>query len=155
MAGAKNGVVNYARVENFNNYDKPELEDFGEASFTLDTGTSCYCRIDWLTPKAARTWGDGRLFVLGTEGYLETRKYVDVGNPKGNPAIYLVTHDEERVIDFKGPQNFPFFGNLILDCLNRTENAMTQEHAFKSAELSLLAQKLTDENRSSKHSHSC
>lgn len=145
MAGAKDGTVNFARVENFNNPDQPGLEDFGEASFTLDTGTSCYCRIDWLTPNAARTWGDGRLFILGTEGYLETRKYLDVGNPEGNPAIYMVNHKEERVIDFKGAQNFPFFGNLILDSLNRTEKAMTQEHAFKSAELSLQAQKIADE----------
>ena len=35
---------------------------------------------------------------------------------------------------------YPFFGQLILDCLNRTENAMTQEHAFKAAELCLTAQ---------------
>jgi hypothetical protein len=35
---------------------------------------------------------------------------------------------------------FPFFGQLILDCLNRTEHAMTQEHAFLAAELCLQAQ---------------
>jgi hypothetical protein len=39
-----------------------------------------------------------------------------------------------------GATGYPFFGQLILDCLNRTENAMTQAHAFKAAELSLLAQ---------------
>lgn len=147
MASAKDGTVNFARVENFNNPDKPELEDFGEASFTLDTGTSCYCRIDWFTPNAARAWGDGRLFVLGTEGYIETRKYLDVGHPEGHPAIYLVNNDEERIINFEGAQNFPFFGNLILDSLNRTENAMTQAHAFKSAELCLRAQKLADQSK--------
>ena len=36
---------------------------------------------------------------------------------------------------------YPFFGGLILDCLNRTEKAMTQAHAFKAAELCLLAQR--------------
>ncbi|MCZ6675505.1 MAG: Gfo/Idh/MocA family oxidoreductase [Verrucomicrobia bacterium] len=136
--------VNFARVENFNNPDQPGLEDFGETSLTLDTGVSCYCRIDWFTPDAARAWGDGRLFALGTEGYIEVRKYLDVGHPGNQPSVFLVNHEEERVITFEGPQNFPFFGELILDCLNRTENAMSQEHAFSSAELSLLAQQMAD-----------
>ena len=33
-----------------------------------------------------------------------------------------------------------YFGQLILDCINRTENAMTQEHAFKAAELCVKAE---------------
>lgn len=37
---------------------------------------------------------------------------------------------------------YPFFGQLILDCLNRTEHAMTQEHAFKAAELCVQAQRM-------------
>ena len=139
--------VNFARVENFNNPDKPELDDFGEASLTLDTGASCYCRIDWFTPDAARAWGDGRLFALGTDGYIEVRKYLDVGRPDNPPSVFLVNQEEEREFTFEGAQHFPFFGELILDCLNRTEKAMTQEHAFNSAELSLLAQKYGDENR--------
>ena len=139
--------MNFARVENFNNSDKPELDDFGEASLTLDNGTSCYCRIDWFTPDAARAWGDGRLFALGTEGYIEVRKYLDIGRPDNPPSVFLVNHEEEREFTFEGAQHFPFFGELILDCINRTENAMTQEHAFNSAELSLLAQKFAEENR--------
>ena len=39
------------------------------------------------------------------------------------------------------------FGALVLDCLNRTENAMTQAHAFKAAELCLKAQALADATR--------
>ncbi len=141
------GKVNFARVENFNNPDKPELDDFGEASLTLDNGTSCYCRIDWFTPDAARAWGDGRLFALGTDGYIEVRKYLDVGRPDNPPSVLLVNQEEEREFTFEGAQHFPFFGDLILDCIHRTENAMTQEHAFNSAELSLLAQKYAEENR--------
>jgi predicted dehydrogenase len=141
------GKVNFARVENFNNPDKPGLDDFGEASLTLDNGTSCYCRIDWFTPDAARAWGDGRLIALGTEGYIEVRKYLDIGRPDNPPSVFLVNHEEEREFTFEGAQHFPFFGKLILDCLHRTENAMTQEHAFNSAELSLLAQKYAEEHR--------
>lgn len=139
--------VNFARVENFNNPDKPELDDFGEASLTLDNGVSCYCRIDWFTPDAARSWGDGRLLALGTDGYIEVRKYLDIGRPDNSPSVFLVNQEEEQQYTFDGPQQFPFFGALILDCLNRTENAMTQEHAFKSAELSLRAQAFAEKNR--------
>jgi predicted dehydrogenase len=76
FTGAKDGVVNFARVENFTAPDKPGLEDFGEASLTMDTGASCYCRIDWLTPDGLRVWGDGRVFVVGTKGTMEIRKYI-------------------------------------------------------------------------------
>lgn len=139
--------VNFARVENFNNPDKPGLDDFGEASLTLDNGVSCYCRIDWFTPDAARSWGDGRLLALGTDGYLEVRKYLDIGRPDNPPSVFLVNQEEEREYTFDGPQHFPFFGEFILDCLNRTEKAMTQEHAFQSAELSLRAQELAEKHR--------
>jgi predicted dehydrogenase len=138
------GNVNFARVENFNNPDRPELDDFGEASLTLDNGISCYCRIDWFTPNASRAWGDGRLLALGTDGYIEVRKYLDIGRADNPPSVFLVNNEEEREITFEGAQHFPFFGELILDCLNRTENAMTQEHVFKSAELSLLAQQIAE-----------
>jgi predicted dehydrogenase len=139
--------INYSRVENFNSPDKPGLDDFGETSLTLSNGVSCYCRIDWFTPDAARAWGDGRLIALGTEGYIEVRKYLDVGRPDNPPSLFLVNNTEEREMTFEGAQHFPFFGDLILDCLNRTENAMTQEHAFMSAELSLKAQELGESNR--------
>ena len=82
--------------------------------------------------------------MLGTDGYLEVRKNVDAGNPAGEPCVILVNHSEERVITFDGSEPFPFFGRMILDCLHRTENAMTQEHAFTAAELSLQAQALAD-----------
>ncbi len=144
VTGAKDATINYSRVENFNNPDKPELEDFGETSLTMDNGASCYCRIDWFTPDAARAWGDGRLFVLGTEGYVEVRKYLDIGRPDSVPSVFLVNHEEETETRFEGPQAFPFFGELVLDMVNRAENAMTQEHAFKAAELSLKAQEIAD-----------
>lgn len=147
ITGASDATINFSRVENFGSPDKPELEDFGETSMTMNNGASCYCRIDWFTPDASRVWGDGRLFVLGTEGYIEVRKYVDVCRPEGSPSVFLVTNDEEKEISFGGAQHFPFFGDLVLDMVNRTENAMTQEHAFKSAELSLKAQKIADEAR--------
>jgi predicted dehydrogenase len=147
FSGARAGQVNFARVDNCENSDKPSFEDFGEASLTLDTGASCYCRLDWFTPAGSNTWGDGRLFVLGTTGMLEVRKYMEIAQPGQQDHIYLVDGSGERVIDCHGKIGFPFFGQFILDVLNRTENAMTQEHAFLAAELSMQAQKIADAQR--------
>jgi predicted dehydrogenase len=142
--GAKDATVNFARVANFNNPDKPGFEDFGEASLEADTGASYYCRLDWFTPDGLQSWGDGRLFILGTEGYIEVRKYMDFAREDGGDLVFIADQQKEQMIDCKGKVGFPYFGRLILDCLNRTEKAMTQEHAFKAAELSMQAQVLAD-----------
>jgi predicted dehydrogenase len=147
FTGARAGRVNFARVDNCDNADQPGFEDFGEASLTLDTGASAYCRVDWFTPAGSHAWGDGRVFVLGTGGMLEIRKYMEIAEPEKQDHIYLVDGQGERVIDCRGKIGFPFFGQFILDVLNRTEHAMTQEHAFLAAELSLQAQKIADAQR--------
>lgn len=132
-------VVN-ASVGNFNNPDYPELEDFGDANLVCDNGATGYFRVDWFTPDGLSNWGDGRSFILGTDGYIELRKYVNITRDDGIDNVYLVNGDGEFHIDAKGQVGYPFFGQLILDVLNRAETAMTQEHALKAAELSLQAQ---------------
>jgi predicted dehydrogenase len=145
FGGCLSGKINFARVENIANADAPGLEDFGEASLTLDNGTSCYCRLDWFNPRGHRSWGDGRTFILGTEGYIEIRKYNDIArDPMESQVVYLVDHDGEERIPCSGRVGYPFYGRLILDCLHRTEDAMTQEHCFAAAELSMQAQELAD-----------
>lgn len=136
-----------ARVENFSNPAYPELEDFGEVSLKADNNASGYFRVDWLTPGGLGTWGDGRSFILGTKGYIEMRKCLDVARDHSADHVYVVTEHSEEHHPVNGKAGCPFFGNFILDCLNRTEQAMTQEHVFKAAELCLLAQKMADTNR--------
>jgi len=150
FAGARDAEVLFARVENFANPDTPGLEDFGEASLRMDNGASAYARIDWFNPKGLRTWGDGRTFVLGEKGYLEIRKLLDVTREGPGNKIYLVDDTGEQMIDCQGKVGLPFAGLLILDVLNRTEKAMTQEHAFKAAELSMKAQQWADAARKAK-----
>jgi predicted dehydrogenase len=140
FARAKDATVTNAAVGNFANPHYPELEDFGEASLMADNGASNYFRVDWLTPDGLRTWGDGRTIILGTSGYIELRKYIDVGRePAQGDVLILVNGMGEQVLP-AAEVGYPFFGRLILDSLNRTEKAMTQEHAFKAAELCLVAQ---------------
>ncbi len=142
---AKDATIEFARVANYTCPDKPELQDFGEAMLVADNGASFYCRIDWLTADASPVWGDGRTFVVGTEGSIEVRKYMDVARKAPDSVVFLVNGEREEEFPCLGNVGFPFFGKLILDSLNRTETAMTQEHAFKSAELALKAQALAEE----------
>lgn len=119
----------------------PELEDFGECSLVADNGSTGYFRVDWLTPDGLGSWGDGRLIILGTEGYIELRKYIDIATSNGGEQLLLVDAKGEHRIPCGGNVGFPFFGELILDCLQGTEKAMTQRHTFLAAELCLKAQK--------------
>ncbi len=140
FAGATDASVTNAAVGNYANPQYPELEDFGEANLLGDNGATNYIRVDWLTPAGLGTWGDGRMTILGTKGYIELRKYVDIGREKTGDHVYLVDEKGEHHLEVAGKVGFRFFGELILDCLNRTEKAMTQRHVFKAAELCLRAQ---------------
>jgi predicted dehydrogenase len=143
-AGARDGRVQFARAANLGHPEFPGLEDFGEASITGNNGASFYFRVDWFTPAGLSTWGDGRTFILGADGFIELRKYVDLATGRGGDQVYLVNGDGERHIDARGQVGYRFFGELIRDCLERTERAMTQAHAFKAAELCLRAQAAAD-----------
>ncbi len=144
FTGAKDAEVTYARVANYANAEYPELEDFGEAALVADNGASNYIRVDWFTPDALPTWGDGRTVILGTKGTIELRKYINVATDQTGEHLFLVTEDREEHMELSGKVGFKFFGEMILDCLNGTEKAMTQEHVFKAAELCLLAQEMAD-----------
>ena len=141
--GNSEAQVVAAQTSNFAHPQYPEFEDFGDAMLKGKNGASGYFRCDWFTPEGLSTWGDGRLTLLGTEGYIEIRKYVDITR-KEQDVVYLVNKEGEFRYPVAGKVGFPFFGELILDCLNRTENAMTQEHAFKAAELCVRAQMLAN-----------
>lgn len=140
-AKEEDATVTASRIANFAHPEYPELEDFGDCALTGKNGTANYFRVDWFTPDGLRTWGDGRMFIQGTEGTIEVRKYVNIASEKdGGCHVYVVNGKGEKYLNAAGVTGYPFFGQLILDCLNRTENAMTQEHAFKAAELCLIAQ---------------
>ena len=139
-AGAHDATVLHSKVANYHNPDHPDFEDFGDATLQADNGATFYFRVDWFTPKGLGAWGDGRTFILGTDGYIELRKYLDIARDPESDHVYLVDHKGEHHIPVHGKAGFPFFGQLILDCLNRTENAMTQRHTFLAAELGLKAQ---------------
>jgi predicted dehydrogenase len=139
-AKATDASVVHAAVGNFANPDTPEFEDFGEATFVANNGATNQIRVDWFTPGAVKPFGDGRTFIVGTKGYMELRKYTDIAREAKGDHVYLVDDKAEHYLNVSGTVGYRFFGEFILDCLNRTEKAMTQAHAFKAAELCLKAQ---------------
>ena len=140
-SGAKDAKVIHSQVANYNHPQYPELDDFGDAVLIGNNCATGYFRVDWFTPNALQMWGDGRLFIIGTEGFIEQRKYMQLGEKESRGGnVYLANGEEETFYNIEGQVGYPYFGQLILDCLNRTENAMTQDHAFKAAELCVRAQ---------------
>ena len=138
-SGATDGTVLHSKVANYAHPDYPELQDFGDATIVGNNGATNYFRVDWFTPNGLSTWGDGRTIIMGTQGYIELRKYVDVTRGGGD-QVYLVDQQREQHFAVAGQVGYPFFGELIRDCLNRTELAMAQAHTFKAAELAMQAQ---------------
>ena len=96
--------------------------------------------MHWFSPKGLSTWGDGRTFITGTKGSIEVRKYTNVATDTTGDHVFLVDENGEEHFEVNGKVGFPFFGEMILDCINGTENAMTQEHIFKAQELCLRCQ---------------
>jgi predicted dehydrogenase len=139
FSGSRDARVLSAAIANYHHPETPELEDFGEASLVGDNGSSHYFRVDWFTPDGLSSWGDGRTMILGTEGYIELRKNVDICRDRGD-QVYLVNSEGEFHFSVSGQLGYPFFGQLIRDCLERTDRAMSQKHIFKTAELCLKAQ---------------
>jgi predicted dehydrogenase len=136
---SRDATILSAAVANYHHPETPELEDFGEASLVGDNRSSHYFRVDWFTPDGLSSWGDGRTIILGTDGYIELRKNVDICRDRGD-QVYLVNSQGEFRFSAATKMGYPFFGNLIRDCLERTDRAMSQEHIFKATELALRAQ---------------
>lgn len=138
--GAGDATILHAATANYAHPEHANFEDFGEASLQGDNGASNYVRVDWFTPDGLGTWGDGRTVILGTTGTIELRKYLDVARQKTTDHLIVVDSHGEHHLELQGKVGFPYFGQLILDCLHGTETAMTQIHAFKAAELAIRAQ---------------
>jgi predicted dehydrogenase len=139
FTGSRTGEVVAAQVGNVHHPEHPQFQDFGDAVVRGDGGTG-YVRVDWFTPAGLPTWGDGRLTILGTEGYIEVRKNVDIAGREGGNHLFIADGSGVRYIDCKDVDLL--YGKLLVDdVLNRTETAMPQAHCYLATELALQAQK--------------
>lgn len=139
FTGSTTAEVIASQVGNNKYPEYPQFEDFGDA-LVKGNGGAGYVRVDWFTPDGLGSWGDGRLTILGTEGYIEIRKNIDIASGhEGGNHLYMVTHKETRYIDCNDVE-LPFGKLFVDDVLNRTETALPQAHVFLATELALKAQ---------------
>jgi predicted dehydrogenase len=136
--GSTEAEVVASQIANVHHPDHPRFQDFGDMMLRGNRGLG-YVRLDWFTPDGLGTWGDGRLFVLGTEGYIEVRKYTDVAVKKSGNNLFIVDRKQARYIDCNN-LDLPFGPQFIADVVNRTHVAQDQAQCLLAAELVIKAQ---------------
>jgi predicted dehydrogenase len=144
FTGADDAEVLSARVANRANPDTPDLQDVGDMHLATPAATGMI-RVDWFTPDGLPTWGDGRLIIVGTEGTIELRKYVDVAGRAGTDHLFLTDKTGVRHVACAGT-DLPFGRQLLADIRDRTETAMPQARCFQAMEIALKAQMLAEES---------
>jgi len=132
------GIVE-SQVANIRHPDHQRFQDFGDVVLRGDRGLG-YVRLDWFTPDGLGTWGDGRLFILGTEGYIEVRKYANVAVKQQGNNLYLVDGKQARYFDCNNLA-LPFGPEFVADIVNRTHVAQDQVQCLLAAELAITAQR--------------
>lgn len=138
FTGTTKADIVASQAGNIHHSQYPKFEDFGDVMVRGDGGTG-YIRVDWFTPDGLKSWGDGRLTILGTDGFIEIRKNIDIAGREGGNHLFLTDQKETRYIDCS-QVTLPYGEQLVNDIVNRTETAMTQEHCFLATELALKAQ---------------
>ena len=136
--GSTKAEIAAAQIANVRHPDHPRFQDFGDMMLQGDKGLG-YVRLDWFTPNGLGTWGDGRLFVLGTDGYIELRKYTNVAVSKQGNNMFLVDGNRARFIDCSNGA-LPFGPQFVADIVNRTHTAQDQTQCLLAAELAIRAQ---------------
>jgi predicted dehydrogenase len=136
--GSTKAEVIASQVANVRHPSHPQFQDFGDMMLRGNNGFG-YVRLDWFTPYGLGTWGDGRLFILGTEGYIEVRKYANVAVSKQGNNLFIVDQNETRYIDCNN-LTLPFGPQFVSDIVNRTHTAQDQTQCLLAAELSIKAQ---------------
>ncbi len=137
--GSKQAEIVESQIANVRHPDHPRFQDFGDMVLRGDRGFG-YVRLDWFTPDGLGTWGDGRLFVLGTDGYIEIRKYIDITVKKQGNNLFLVDGKQARYIDCNN-MPLPFGPQFVADIVNRTHVAQDQDQCLLAAELVIKAQR--------------
>jgi predicted dehydrogenase len=118
--------------------DVATFEDFGEI-LLRNEAASGYIRVDWFTPDGLPAWGDGRLFLLGTEGTIELRKYLDIAGRPGADHLFLSNRDGVRHINASS-EPLTYFTRFLDDVRQRTSTAMPAGHALTVTRLAIEAQ---------------
>jgi predicted dehydrogenase len=115
-----------------------DFQDWGEMILRNDVA-SATMQMHWFTPDGLADWGDGRAFIVGTEGYIELRKNLDIAGRPGGQHLFLVTNSKTEHIACAG-MKVGAYRAFAGDIRDRTETAMTQSHCFAVCRLALEAE---------------
>jgi predicted dehydrogenase len=137
--GSQQAEIVESQIANVRHPDRPRFQDFGDMVLRGDRGLG-YVRLDWFTPDGLGTWGDGRSFILGTNGYIEIRKYINVAVAHQGNNLFLVDNKQARFIDCNN-MPLPFGPQFVADVVNRTHEAQDQVQCLLTAELCINAQR--------------
>jgi predicted dehydrogenase len=137
FAGAPHAEVAAATVGCFGT-EPAGFEDFAEVTLRAGgmTGTM---RLDWFTPDGLPDWGDGRLFLVGTEGTLELRKNLDIEGRPGGDHLFVANRRRTRYQDCSGLP-VTYYSNFLADVRDRSAHVMEGGQVFRSCRLSLCCQ---------------
>jgi predicted dehydrogenase len=137
FAGTETASIEMASIGAFGT--PPDgFEDFAE--FVLSTpDLRGYARVDWFTPDGLDSWGDGRLFIVGTEGSLELRKNLDLAGRPGGEHVFVVTRETTRYVDGSS-ESVRYYQDFLSAVADRRMRGMTQGQVFAVCDLALRLQ---------------
>ncbi len=136
--GATDVDVVSAQVGNVSCPLHPEMQDIGQMVVS-GAGAIGTHRVDYLSPTGLKTWGDGRLMIVGTEGTLEVRTNVDVAGRKGREHLIVVDRRGVRRLDAKAG-SVDWAKRLVADVADGSDTFASADHVRRVSELTLRAQ---------------
>lgn len=144
FTGSSDARITHAAWSHVGRATRSDFQDFGEVTLaSADNAARGFVRVDWFTPEGLPTWGDGRLFIAGTQGSIELRKYVDIEGRPGTDHLFLCDRQGTRYIDCSR-EPVTFFRELVADVQARTDHAVPQQHVWTVSRLSLEADRLAN-----------
>lgn len=96
-------------------------------------------RVDYLSPRGLRTWGDGRLMIVGTDGTAEVRTNVDVGGRRGREHLIVTDARGVRRVDVKA-RSVDWAKRLLADVRDGSDTLLDHEHVVAVSRITLEAQ---------------
>lgn len=138
FTGSPGAEVVSASVANRALPEVPAFQDYGEMLLRSDRANG-FVRVDWFTPDGLPTWGDGRLFLMGTEGTIELRKYIDIAGRPGTDHLFLTNGEGMFHIDASA-EPLTYFTRFLADVRDRSATAMPAGHALLVTRLAITAQ---------------
>jgi predicted dehydrogenase len=116
FAGVSDAAIAAATIGCFGT-EPAGFEDFAEITLR-GGGMTGTMRLDWFTPDGLPDWGDGRLFLVGTEGTLELRKNLDIEGRPGGDHMFVANRQQTRHVD-AGVAPVTYYRDFLDDLCDR------------------------------------